>query len=100
MIFPIYIILQFILFILIYLFLQIDLPESVTKRYGHSLSTFYISKRCVWIVVTGGWRDDNNDDDDVVPVTDPYITMIVELGMIIIIIYNIRYYIVTIVTII
>ena len=65
--------------------LQIDLPESVTKRYMHSLSTFYISKHCIWIVVTGGWRDDGL-------VTDPDITMIVELG-------NIRYYIVTIVTI-
>ena len=94
MIFPLYIILQFILFILIYSSLQIDLPESVTKRRYHSLSTFYISKHCIWIVVTGGVRDDGL-------VTDPYITMIVELGMIIIIIiYNIRYYIVTIVTII
>ena len=93
MIFPLYIILQFILFILIYSSLQIDLPESVTKRYTHSLSTFYISKHHIWVVVTGGMRDD-------VPVTDPYITMIVELGMIIIIIYNIRYYIVAIVTII
>ena len=98
MIFPLYLILQFILFILIYSSLQIDLPESVTKRFGHSLSTFYISKHCIWIVVTGGRRDDDDDDDDLV--TDPYITMIVELGMIIIIIYNIRYYIVTIVTII
>ena len=90
MIFPLYIILQFILFILIYSSLQIDLPESVTNRFAHSLSTFYISKQCVWVVVTGGTRDD-------VLVTDP---LIVELGMIIIIIYNIRYYIVTIVTII
>ena len=79
---------------LIYSSLQIDLPESVTKRFGHSLSTFYISKHCIWIVVTGGVIDAT------VPITDPYITMIVELGMIIIIIYNIRYYIVTIVTII
>ena len=93
MIFPLYIILQIILFILIYSSLQIVLPESVTKRDSHSLSTFYISQRCVRIVVTGGMRDDGL-------VTDPYITMIVELGMIIIIIYNIRYYIVTIVTII
>ena len=69
---------------LIYSSLQIDLPESVTKRYSHSLSTFYISKQCIWIVVTGGLRDDDDDDDDDhVPVTDPYITMIVELGMII-----------------
>ena len=90
MIFPLYLILQFILFILIYSSLQIDVPESVTKRCYHSLSTFYISKHCIWIVVTGGMRD-------CVPVTDPDITMIVELGMII---YNIRYYIVTIVTII
>ena len=81
------------MFILIYSSLQIDLPESVTKRGTHSLSTFYISKQCVWLVVTGGVGDG-------VLVTDPYITMIVELGMIIIIIYNIRYYIVTIVTII
>ena len=95
------------MFILIYSSLQIDLPESVTKRYAHSLSTFYISKQCVWVVVTGGLiddddSDDDDDDDDDIPfqVTDPCITMIVELGMIIIIIYNIRYYIVTIVTII
>ena len=94
MIFPLYLTLQFILFILIYSSLQIDLPESVTDRYGHSLSTFYISKHCIWIVVTGGKRDAR------VSITDPDITMIVELGMIIIIIYNIRYYIVTIVTII
>ena len=102
MIFPLYLILQFILFILIYSSLQIDVPESVTNRYCHSLSTFYISKHCIWIVVTGGLRDDDDDDDDDDRlVTDPYITMIVELGMIIIIIiYNIRYYIVTIVTII
>ena len=94
MIFPLYIILQFILFILIYSSLQIDLPESVTKRGAHSLSTFYISKHYIWVMVTGGMIDAR------VSVTDPYITMIVELGMIIIIIYNIRYYIVTIVTII
>ena len=41
--------------------------------------------------MTGGWRDDydddDNDDDEDFVVTDPYITMIVELGMIIIIIY-------------
>ena len=53
--------------------------------------------------MTGGVKDDDDeeeqdvDDHGVVSVTDPYITMIVELGMIIIIIYN---YIVTIVTII
>ena len=76
MIFPLYIILQFILFILIYSSFQIDLPESVTKRWGHSLSTFYISKECVWVVVTGGWRVDIVDDDDDL-VTE---VMIVELG--------------------
>ena len=91
------------MFILLYSSFQIDLPESVTNRVHHSLSTFYISKQCVWIVVTGGVKDDDDeeeqdvDDHGVVSVTDPYITMIVELGMIIIIIYN---YIVTIVTII
>ena len=80
------------MFILIYSSLQIDLPESVTNRCNHSLSTFYISKHCIWTVVTGGLRDDDDgvddDDDDVVLVTDPYITMIVELGMIIIIILD------------
>ena len=66
---------------LIYSSLQIDLPESVTNRVGHSLSTFYVSKRYIWIVVIGGTRDDD------VLVTDPDITMIVELGVTIILLY-------------
>jgi len=39
---------------LIYSSLQIDLPESVSKRYLHSLSTFYVSRRCLRIIVIGG----------------------------------------------
>ena len=56
-----------------YVFLQIDLPDSVTERWGHSLSAFIMGPYCVWLVVIGGAV---NDDVDV---KDP--NMMVELGM-------------------
>ena len=62
---------------LIYSSLQINLPHSVTKRFFHSMSTYYISKERFWIVVTGGY------DNNIIPITGSNTMMIIELGMII-----------------
>ena len=56
--------------------LQINLPDSVTERFIHSLSTFIMGPYCVWLIVVGGGV---NDKDDTL-VKDPNITMLVELG--------------------
>ena len=61
---------------LIYLSLQINLPESVSKRYSHSITTYEISTNRLWIIVNGGYRLS-------IPVTGCDVTIIVELGMII-----------------
>ena len=55
--------------------LQINLPDSVTKRCLHSLSTFILEPHCIWIIVTGGHVKLNQ-----VNVIDPNITMLIELG--------------------
>ena len=70
---------------LIYSTLQINLPDSVTTRFAHSMSTYYISKERFWIVVTGGYskyyQSDNHGKGQ--PVIGCNITTIIELGMII-----------------
>ena len=38
-------------------FLQLPLPESVTKRFHHSVSTFQLGPQCVWLLVFGGKRE-------------------------------------------
>ena len=68
---------------LIYSSLQINLPDSVTKRFDHSMSTYYISKEKFWIIVTGGHSEYNQSDDTGLPITGFDITVIIELGMII-----------------
>ena len=68
---------------LIYSSLQINLPDSVTKRYAHSMSTYYISKERFWIVVTGGCSEYNLFDDTVTLITGSDALVIIELGMII-----------------
>ena len=68
---------------LIYSSLQIHIPDSVTKRFYHSMSTYYISKERFWIVVTGGCNKYNQSDDTAQAVTKSNVTMIIELGMII-----------------
>ena len=69
-----------IVYMLIYSSLQINLPESVVKRYNHSMTTYEISNGHVWIAVTGGSRE---SDNIVTPVTGSDVTFIIELGMII-----------------
>ena len=39
---------------MIFHILQINLPQSISKRYWHSMSVFTVGLNCVWIVVTGG----------------------------------------------
>ena len=69
---------------LIYSTLQINLPDSVTKRFDHSMSTYYISKERFWIVVTGGYYEYNQSNNAyVVPITGSETLVIIELGMII-----------------
>ena len=77
----------------IYSSLQINLPDSVSKRFYHSMSTYYISKERFWVIVTGGASAYNVSDGTSIPITGSNITMIIELGMIIyIIIYHVIYY--------
>ena len=45
------------------------------------MSTYYISKSCVWVIVSGGF---NQSDNTYVPVTGCDVTVIMELGMLII----------------
>ena len=66
--------------------LQINLPHSVSERYGHSLSVFTVGSNCVWIVVTGGAVEsciltiDGVQQYQGTLVSQHNITMITELG--------------------
>ena len=66
-----------IVYMLIYSSLQINLPQSVSKRYKHSITPYQISNNRVWIIVCAGRRNAN------ILVTGCDVTIIVELGMII-----------------
>ena len=66
-----------IVYMLIYSSLQINLPESVTKQYAHSITPYQISNNRVWIIVYGGAIRYG------IPVKGCDVTIIVELGMII-----------------
>ena len=46
---------------MIFYILQINLPQSVSKRYDHSISVFTVGLNCVWIVVTGGCVEETTD---------------------------------------
>ena len=48
------------------------------------MSTYYISKSCVWIIVTGGYKEHNRSTNTDFPVSGCDVTVIMELGMIII----------------
>ena len=70
---------------MIYLSIQVPLPEGVTARYAHSLSAVITRPNCVWLVVVGGfvkieerggvkkWFDAYLTDQNV-------ITVVIELG--------------------
>ena len=73
-------------------FLQINLPDSVVKRFDHSITTYKISNECLYIVVIGGHREYDHSNHTNIPVTGSDILMIIELGMILIYNYVIYYY--------
>ena len=68
---------------LIYSSLQINLPQSVTKRHAHSITTCQISNNRVWIIVNGGVKQYDRSRGGDIPVTGCDVTIIAELGMII-----------------
>ncbi|XP_011407113.1 PREDICTED: dual specificity protein kinase shkE-like [Amphimedon queenslandica] len=35
--------------------IKLDVPHSVSKRFGHSLSVFIMSPHCVWMITAGGY---------------------------------------------
>ncbi|XP_019852807.1 PREDICTED: uncharacterized protein LOC100632541 [Amphimedon queenslandica] len=39
--------------------IKLDVPHSVSKRWGHSLSVFIMSPGCTWIITAGGFTDDS-----------------------------------------
>ena len=72
-----------IVYMLIYSSLQINLPESVIKRYKHSMTTHEISNGHVWITVIGGCREIHQSDHSNILITGSDVTYIIELGKII-----------------
>ena len=72
-----------IVYMLIYSSLQINLPESVVKRYYHSMTTYEISNGHVWLIVTGGSREWDRSNNTNIAITGSDVTFIIELGMII-----------------
>ena len=73
--------------LLYFFFLQIPLPDSVTGRHDHTVSSFVVDPNHVFLIIVGG--DVDRELEDVgggvmkffsTPVTDPSITMVVELG--------------------
>ena len=66
---------------------QIVLPESVTGRVAHSLSSIMMSPDCVWLVVVGGGgatalRDIGRGYEEPWSpyITYPNMTILIELG--------------------
>ena len=80
-----------IVYMLIYSSPQINLPESVIKRYDHSMATYEISNGHVWITVTGGYRQIDRFNNTHILITGSDVTFIIELGMIIIYTYHVIY---------
>ena len=72
-----------IVYMLIYSSLQINLPESVVKRYSHSMATYEISNGHVWLIVTGGCSEWGRSNKTSILITGSDVTFIIELGMII-----------------
>ena len=53
----------------------------MTRRFGHSISSYTVSDECVWIVITGGVKRYNSEDNTDTLISGPDITVLVELGM-------------------
>uniref|UniRef100_A0A1X7UGP0 Protein kinase domain-containing protein n=1 Tax=Amphimedon queenslandica TaxID=400682 RepID=A0A1X7UGP0_AMPQE len=57
-----------------HVWIKLDAPHSVSKRWAHSLSVFNVSPHCVWIITVGGFLD-----KICTLVTNPNIAMLTEL---------------------
>ena len=53
----------------------------MTRRYAHSISSYTVSDECVWIVITGGFKQYNPETNTETLITGPDTTVLVELGM-------------------
>ena len=92
--------LYMLLYLYILYFLQIPLPDSVTRRYYHTVSSFVLDRNHVFLIIVGGGvKAEQKDVGGGVMkwystlVTDPNITMVVELGNInYLFMYNLMYY--------
>ena len=60
--------------------LQIKVPDSVTSRFNHSMSTYYISRHYVWLIITGGNKELAKSTPLGIPITGSNINVIMELG--------------------
>ena len=76
-----------LLYLYILFFLQIPLPNSVTGRHYHTVSSFVVDPNRVFLIIVGGAvkREQIHVGGGAMklfarPVTDPNITMVVELG--------------------
>ena len=76
-----------LLYLYILYFLQIPLPHSVTGRFSHTVSSFVVDPNHVFLIIVGGFvkSEQVHVGGGVMkllptPVTDPSITMVVELG--------------------
>ncbi|XP_019864140.1 PREDICTED: uncharacterized protein LOC109593548, partial [Amphimedon queenslandica] len=52
--------------------IKLDVPQSVSERYAHSLSVFIMSPHCVWMITVGGTVYNGY-------ITNPNIVMLTEL---------------------
>ena len=60
---------------------QVDVPESVSMRYDHSVAILSMTHNRVWIIVNGGCDKYNKPDNTNTFITGINVTMLVELGM-------------------
>ncbi|XP_019852709.1 PREDICTED: uncharacterized protein LOC109582437 [Amphimedon queenslandica] len=64
---------------------KIDLPDSVSNRYDHALSSFYVGPNHVWLVIVGGCLEGEQRNvgkpkrTSPVYVHEPALTMLIEL---------------------
>ena len=62
--------------------LQINLPDYVSRRFEHSISCLTLpTDICVWIIVNGGYNEYNKEENTGTFITDHYMTVLVQLGM-------------------
>ncbi len=77
------------MFIIIIILLQINLPQSVCRRWSHSVSSIRMNTNTQSIIVTGGYGM------GISPIIGDDVVMIIEIGMCIIITHDNSYSVVS-----